>query len=134
MKLYHITKNGTLHFQLKNGRLAAVYPSTGYVRVAHSLDGFVENRFRVGLLNRFNKAVEDGNPGNITMWPINKRVKTKTMHQIHMDLYYKAGWCDEVYKYPNQAYYEMESTNCEKYPNDIVKLMNILTAFEAKNC
>ena len=51
-----------------------------------------------------------------------------------MDLYYKAGWCDEVYKYPNQAYYEMESTKCEKYPNDIMKLMDMLTAFEAKNC
>ena len=134
MKLYHITKQGTLHFQLKNGRLAAVYPSTGYVRVAHSLDGFVENRFRVSLLKRFNKAVEDGNPGNITMWPINKRIKTKTMHPIHLDLYYKAGWSDGVYKYPNQAYYEMESSNCELFPNDIVKLMNILTAFEAKNC
>ena len=134
MKLYHITKQGTLHFQLKNGRLAAVYPSTGYARVAHSLDGFVENRFRVGLLKHFNKAVEDGNPGNITMWPINKRVKTKTMQKIHMDLYYKASWSDGVYKYPNQAYYEMSSTNCEKYPNDIVKLMNILTAFEAKTC
>ena len=134
MKLYHITKNGTLHFQLKNGRLAAVYPSTGYVRVAHSLDGFVENRFRVNLLKRFNKTVEDGNPGNITMWPINKRIKTKTMHPIHMDLYYKASWSDGVYKYPNQAYYEMESSNCELFPNDIVKLMNILTAFEAKNC
>ena len=134
MKLYHITKQGTLHFQLKNGRLAAVYPSTGYVRVAHSLDGFVENRFRVNLLKHYNKAVENGNPGNITMWPINKRVKTKTMQKINMDLYYKASWSDGVYKYPNQAYYEMESTNCEKYPNDIVKLMNILTAFEAKNC
>ena len=134
MKLYHITKQGTLHFQLKNGRLAAVYPSTGYVRVAHSLDGFVENRFRVNLLKRFNKTVEDGNPGNIAMWPINKRIKTKTMHPIHMDLYYKASWADEVYKYPNQAYYEMESSNCELFPNDIVKLMNMLTAFEAKNC
>ena len=134
MKLYHITKQGTLHFQLKNGRLAAVYPSTGYVRVAHSLDGFVENRFRVNLLKHYNKAVENGNPGNITMWPINKRVKTKVMQKIHMDLYYKASWSDGVYKYPNQAYYEMSSTNCEKYPNDIVKLMNILTAFEAKNC
>ena len=109
MKLYHITKQGTLHFQLKNGRLAAVYPSTGYVRVAHSLDGFVENRFRVNLLKHYNKAVEDGNPGNITMWPINKRVKTKTMQKIHMDLYYKASWSDGVYKYPNQAYYEMSS-------------------------
>jgi len=134
MKLYHITKNGTLHFQLKNGRLAAVYPSTGYVRVAHSLDGFVENRFRVNLLKHYNKAVEDGNPGNITMWPINKRVKTKTMQKINMDLYYKASWSDGVYKYPNQAYYEMESTNCEQYPHDLVKLMLILTAFEAKNC
>ena len=134
MKLYHITKQGTLHFQLKNGRLAAVYPSTGYVRVSHSLDGFVENRFRVGLLNRFNKAVENKNPGNITMWPINKRIKTKTMHTIHMELFYKASWADEVYKYPNQAYYEMESSNCETFPNDIMKLMNILTNFEAKNC
>ena len=134
MKLYHITKQGTLHFQLKNGRLAAVYPSTGYVRVAHSLDGFVENRFRVSLLKRFDKAVEDGNPGNITMWPINKRIKTKTMHKIHMELYYKASWADEVYKYPNQAYYEMESSNCELFPNDIVKLMDLLTEFETKNC
>jgi hypothetical protein len=134
MKLYHITKQGTLHFQLKNGRLAAVYPSTGYVRVAHSLDGFVENRFRVGLLNRFNNAVENKNPGNITMWPINKRVKTKTMHPIHMELFYKASWADEVYKYPNQAYYEMSSSKCELYPNDIEKLMNVLTEFEAKNC
>ena len=134
MKLYHITKQGTLHFQLKNGRLAAVYPSTGYVRVSHSLDGFVENRFRVGLLNRFDKAVALKNPGNITMWPINKRVKTKTMHPIHMELFYKASWADEVYKYPNQAYYEMESSNCETFPNDIMKLMNILTNFEAKNC
>ena len=134
MKLYHITKQGTLHFQLKNGRLAAVYPSTGYVRVAHALDGFVENRFRVSLLKRFNKAVEDGNPGNITMWPINKRIKTKTMHPIHLDLYYKAGWSDGVYKYPNQAYYEMSSSNCELFPNDIAKLMDVLTAFEAKNC
>ena len=134
MKLYHITKQGTLHFQLKNGRLAAVYPSTGYVRVAHSLDGFVENRFRVNLLKHYNKAVENGNPGNITMWPINKRVKTKVMQKIHMDLYYKASWSDGVYKYPNQAYYEMSSCTCEKYPNDIVKLMDVLTAFEAKNC
>ena len=134
MKLYHITKQGTLHFQLSNGRLAAVYPSTGYVRVAHSLDGFVENRFRVNLLKHYNKAVENGNPGNITMWPINKRVKTKTMQPIHMNLYYKSSYSDGVYKYPNQAYYEMSSTNCEKYPNDIVKLMDLLTAFEAKNC
>jgi hypothetical protein len=136
MKLYHITKQGTLHFQLKNGRLAAVYPSTGYVRVAHSLDGFVENRFRVNLLKHYSKAVENGNPGNITMWPINKRVKTKTMQPVYTDLYYKAFAYDDgrMYKYPNKVFYEMESSKCELFPNDIEALMDLLTEFEAKNC
>jgi len=135
MKLYHITKNGTLHFQLKNGRLAAVYPDTGYVRVSHSLNNFVEERFKVSFINRFNKAIENKNPGNITMWPINKRVKTKTMQEVYTDLYYKSHWRhDGYFKYPNKVFYEMESSKCELYPNDIVKLMDLLTEFEAKNC
>jgi len=134
MKLYHITKQGTLHFQLKNGRLAAVYPDTGYVRVSHALDGFVEKRFRVSMLNRFDKAVALKNPGNITMWPINKRVKAKTMQPVNMELFYKDRWNGEVYKYPTQVFFEMSSSKCELYPNDIEKLMNVLTEFEAKNC
>lgn len=134
MKLYHITKNGTLHFQLKNGRLAAVYPETGYVRVSHSLDGFIREQFRVNMLNRFNKAIENKNPGNITMWPINKRIKTKTMQEVYTDLYYKSNFSDQIYKYPNKVFFEMESSKCELYPNDIMKLMNLLTEFEAKNC
>jgi len=135
MKLYHITKNGTLHFQLKNGRLASVHPDTGYVRVSHSLDGFVHERFRVNMLKRFNDAVEFKNPGNITMWPINKRITTKTMHEVHTDLYYKSHWRhDGYFKYPNKVFFEMESTKCELYPNDIMKLMDLLTEFEAKNC
>ena len=134
MKLYHITKNGTLHFQLKNGRLAAVYPETGYVRVSHALDGFIHERFRVNTLRRFNEAVENKNPGNVTMWPINKRIKTKTMQEVYTDLYYKSSWCDQLYKYPNKVFFEMESSKCETYPNDIIKLMDLLTAFEAKNC
>ena len=134
MKLYHITKNGTLHFQLKNGRLAAVYPDTGYVRVSHALDGFIHERFKVNMLKRFNDAVEFKNPGNITMWPINKRIKTKTMQPVNMELFYRSSWCDQIYKYPNKVFYEMESSNCELFPNDIEKLMDLLTAFEAKNC
>ena len=51
MKLYHITKQGTLHFQLKNGRLAAVYPDTGYVRVSHSLDFIREEPFKEKCLS-----------------------------------------------------------------------------------
>ena len=134
MKLYHITKNGTLHFQLKNGRLAAVYPDTGYVRVSHNLKNFIREEFRRNKLKRFNSAVENKNPGNITMWPINKRIKTKTMQEVYTDLYYKSSWCNEVYKYPNKVFYEMESSRCELYPNDIEKLMDLLTEFEAKNC
>jgi len=136
MKLYHITKQGTLHFQLKNGRLAAVYPDTGYVRVSHNLDG-EEKRFRVGMLNRFDKAVALKNPGNITMWPINKRIKTKTMMPVRMKLYYKTPWnndTDRIFEYPNKVFYEMESSKCELYPNDIEALMDLLTEFEAKNC
>ena len=134
MKLYHITKNGTLHFQLKNGRLAAVYPSTGYVRVSRNLKGFVEDRFRVSVLNSFDKVVEDGNPGNITMWPINKRVKSKKMHRINMELFYKSTWNGQVHKYPQPVYYQYETSKCDLFPNDIVKLMDLLTEFETKNC
>jgi len=134
MKLYHITKQGNLHFQLQDGRLAAVYPSTGYVRVSGSMKNFMREEFKQNRLRRLNAIVDNKNPGNVTMWPINKRVEMKTMHPIHMELFYKASWADEVYKYPNQAYYEMVSSKCELYPNDIVKLMDVLTEFEAKNC
>ena len=130
MKLYHITKQGTLHFQLKNGRLAAVYPDTGYVRVSHA----VRERYRMNAVKHFNNAVENKNPGNITMWPINKRVKAKTMQPVNMELFYKASWSGEIYKYPKQVFFEMSSSKCELYPNDIEKLMNVLTEFEAKNC
>ncbi len=134
MKLYHITKQGNLHFQLQDGRLAAVYPSTGYVRVSGSMKNFMREEFKQNRLRRLNATVDNKNPGNVTMWPINKRVEMKTMHPIHMELFYKASWADEVYKYPNQAYYEMVSSKCELYPNNIVKLMDLLNAFEAKNC
>ena len=68
------------------------------------------------------------------MWPINKRVKTKTLQPVNIELFYKASWSGEVYKYPKQVFFETSSSNCELYPNDIVKLMDVLTAFEAKNC
>ena len=133
MKLYHITKNGTLHFQLKNGRLASVHPDTGYVRVSHAIDG----RGWVNRLNHFDKAVALKNPGNVTMWPINKRIKTKTMMPVRMALYYKTPWnndTDRIFEYPNKVFYEMESSKYDLHPNDIVKLMDLLTEFEAKNC
>lgn len=134
MKLYHITKNGTLHFQLKNGRLAAVYPSSGYVRVSHSLNGFIREQFKVNMLNRFNDAVEFKNPGNLRFHPINKRIKTKTMQEVYSPLYLHNEWTGKFFKYPSKVFFEMESSKCELYPNDIEKLMDLLTEFEAKNC
>ena len=133
MKLFHITKQGNLHFQLQDGRLAAVYPSTGYVRVSRNLKGFVEDRFKVSVLNRFNTTVENKNPGNVAMWPINPRVKTKTMMPVNRELFYSPWKNGGMHKYPNKVFFEMESSKCELYPNDIVKLMNLLTEFEAKN-
>lgn len=134
MKLYHITKQGNLHFQLQDGRLAAVYPSTGYVRVSRNLKGFVREEYKKSLINRFNTTVEGKNPGTVTMWPINKRVKFAKMHRVSMELFYKGSWNDQVYKYPQPVYYKYETSTCELYPNDIVKLMDLLTEFETKNC
>ncbi len=134
MKLYHITKQGNLHFQLQDGRLAAVYPSTGYVRVSRNLKGFVREEYKKSLINRFNATVESKKPGTVAMWPINKRVKFAKMHRVNMELFYKGSWNDQVHKYPQPVYYKYETSTCELYPNDIVKLMDVLTAFEAKNC
>ena len=138
MKLFHITKQGNLHFQLKDGRLAAIYPKTGYVRVSGSLKNFRKTVFAERARLRYDNAVRLKNPGNIAMWPINKRVKTKTMMPVYHDLYYKIGWSDneswELFKYPNKVFFEMESNVCECYPNDLEKLYTLLTNFENKNC
>jgi len=136
MKLYHITKQGNLHFQLKDGRLAAVYPQTGYVRVSGSLKNFMREEFKQNRLRRLNATVENKNPGNVAMYPINKRVKSTKMHPVNMELFYKTSWGgpDNLYKYPQPVFYAYETSKCELYPNDIVKLMDVLTEFEAKNC
>lgn len=137
MKLFHITKQGNLHFQLKDGRLAAIYPKTGYVRVSHSLKNFTKTVYAERARLRYDNAVRLKNPGSVAMWPINKRVKTKTMLPVHTDLYYKSPWGnsnDGLYKFPNKVFFEMESSVCERYPNDLEKLHTLLTNFENKNC
>ena len=132
MKLFHITKQGNLHFQLQDGRLAAVYPSTGYVRVSRNLKGFVREEYKRSLINRFNTTVENKNPGNVAMWPINKRITTTNTYPVNRELYFEST-DGRLLKYPQPVFYKYENTKCELYPNDIVKLMDLLTAFEAKN-
>jgi hypothetical protein len=92
MKLFHITKQGNLHFQLQDGRLAAVYPSTGYVRVSRNLKGFVREEYKRSLINRFNTTVENKNPGTVAMWPINKRITTFTnTYRVNRELFLKVA-------------------------------------------
>jgi len=129
MKLYHITKQGNLHFELTDGRYAGVYPGTGYVRVS------MEWRRTTKWLKPSNSdksMAERGVPGNILMYPINKRITTTTKREVNRDLFYVN--CGKMYKYPQPVFYEMTSSRCDTHPNDIVKLMDLLTAFETKNC
>ena len=134
MKLFHITRQGNLHFQLKDGRLAAIYPKSGYVRVSHSLKEFAQTGYAERARLRYDNAVRLKNPGNIRMWPINKRIKTKTMIPVNIELFYRTKWKDNYFKYPNKVFYEMESSVCERYPNDIEKLYELLAKFELNNC
>jgi hypothetical protein len=133
MKLYHITKQGNLHFQLQDGRLAAVYPSTGYVRVSGSMKNFMREEFKQNRLRRLNAIVDNKNPGNVTMWPINKRVAKTVEYPVNRELFFKSV-DGRLVKYPQPVFYKYENSKCELYPNDIVKLMDVLTEFEAKNC
>ena len=134
MKLFHVTAKGNLHFQLSDGRLAAVYPETGYVRVSGSFKFFIRPEFEERRRQFYDEVVEAKTPGKVAMWPINKRSIVTTKVAVNKDLYYRARWNGELYKYPQDVFYEMESSKCELFPGDIVKLMDLLVAFENKNC
>ena len=132
MKLYHVTPKGNLHFQLADGRLAAVYPETGYVRVSASMNNFRRHEYKVKTLARYNKVVEDNNPGKVIMWHINRRVPTTTKHSVDRELFYENS--GRMYKYHHVVFYEYTCNTCETYRNQITKLMDLLVAFEKKNC
>ena len=138
MKLFHITKQGNLHFQLKDGRLAAIYPKTGYVRVSHSLKNFTKTVFAERVRLRYDNAVRLKNPGSVAMYQINPVRKVKKLFPVNRILYYKNDWSDnksfEMYKYPNKVFYECETTERVLYPNNLDKLHTLLTNFENKNC
>jgi len=138
MKLFHITKQGNLHFQLTDGRLAAIYPKTGYVRVSHSLSNFTNPAYAERARLRYDNAVRLKNPGNVVMYQINPIRKVKKLQPVNRILYYKNDWADnksfEMYKYPNKVFYECEYTERVRYPNDLEKLYTLLTNFENKNC
>ena len=126
MKLFHVTAKGNLHFQLSDGRLAAVYPTTGYVRVSGSLKNFIRPEFEVRAKAKFDKAVANKNPGSIVMYQINPKRE--------IAVYRRAFVAENRLLSDYNLYRKDSSYQRELYPNDIVKLMDLLVAFENKNC
>ena len=96
------------------------------------MNNFRRHEYKVKTLARYNKVVEDKNPGNVIMWQINRRVPTTTKHSVDRELFYENG--GRMYKYHHEVFYEYTSNTCETYPNQITKLMDLLVAFEKKNC
>jgi len=126
MKLFHVTAKGNLHFQLSDGRLAAVYPTTGYVRVSGSLKNFIRPEFEERKRQLYNDAVANKNPGSIVMYQINPKRE--------IAVYRRAFVAENRLLSDYNLYRKDSSYQRELYPNDIVKLMDLLVAFENKNC
>jgi len=126
MKLFHVTAKGNLHFQLADGRLAAVYPETGYVRVSGSLKNFIRPEFEERKRQLYNDAVANKNPGSIVMYQINPKRE--------IAVYRRAFVAENRLLSDYNLYRKDSSYQRELYPNDIVKLMDLLVAFEEKNC
>ena len=126
MKLFHVTAKGNLHFQLADGRLAAVYPETGYVRVSGSLKNFIRPEFEERKRQFYNDAVANKNPGSIVMYQINPKRE--------VEVYRRAFAAENRLSSDYDLYRKDFSYQRELYPNDIIKLMDLLVAFENKNC
>jgi len=142
MKLIKTTKQGNQHFLLDDGRIGAIYPKTGYVRVSHSIK---ERRpeYRKAAVERNLKAIRERKTGNLTMYQINPIRKVKKIEPVKRDLFYYPTWTngntDRPYKYPNKVFFEYETTKRLLYPitessNNYLRLMEMLTKFNYKNC
>ena len=126
MQFIKKTKQGNLHYILNDGRLGAVYPDTGYVRVSHSMKGFTDDErgqyYKKRQRQRNVDAIKNGNTGNVKMYQINPTRK--------YDRY--VVW--DTDKYGRELYIKFRSTERVLYPNDTVTLVLLLQKFETKNC
>jgi hypothetical protein len=126
MKLLKKTKQGNLHYILDDGRIGAIYPTTGYVRVSHSMKGFTDDergQHYLSLQRRRNiSAIRNGNTGGLKMYQINPKRKYERYVVFSTD------------KYGRELYYKTTSTERVLYPNDTIKLVLMLQKFNAKNC
>jgi hypothetical protein len=126
MQFLKKTKQGNLHYILNDGRLGAVYPDTGYVRVSRSMNGFADDERSQYYKTRQRQsnvdAIKNGNTGNVAMYQINPQRK--------YDRY--VVW--DTDKYGRELYIKFRSTERVLYPNDTVTLVLLLQKFETKNC
>jgi hypothetical protein len=126
MQFLKKTKQGNLHYILSDGRLGAVYPETGYVRVSRSMNGFADDersQFFKKRQRQYNiDAIKNGNTGNVAMYQINPQRK--------YDRY--VVW--DTDKYGRELYCKYTATERVLYPNDTVTLVLLLQKFETKNC
>ena len=126
MQFLKKTKQGNLHYILNDGRLGAVYPDTGYVRVSRSMNGFADDERSQYYKTRQRQsnvdAIKNGNTGNVAMYQINPQRK--------YDRY--VVW--DTDKYGSELYIKFRSTERVLYPNDTVTLVLLLQKFETKNC
>ena len=134
MKLLKITKSGTQYYELKDGRLGAIYPDTGYARVSYAMS---KNPERAKLQRQSNRAmIEKGRLGRMMKYQINPTRIVTEFKEINIPLYYKFG--DKEIHYNGQtwrkAYHKQESKERIKYPNDVDKLYMMLLDYEIKNC
>ena len=142
MQLIKTTKQGNQHFLLDDGRIGAIYPQTGYVRVSHSIKER-KPEYRQAAVERNLKAIRERKTGNLTMYQINPIRKVKKLEPVTQELYYYPKWTggntDRPYKYLPKCFFEHETTERMLYPttknsNNYLKLMEILTKFNYKNC
>ena len=126
MQFLKKTKQGNLHYILSDGRIGAVYPDTGYVRVSRSMNGFADDErsqyYKTRQRQRNVDAIKNGNTGNVAMYQINPQRK--------YDRY--VVW--DTDKYGRELYIKFRSTERVLYPKDTVTLVLLLQKFETKNC
>lgn len=143
MKLIKTTKQGNQHFLLDDGRIGAIYPKTGYVRVSHSIKER-KPEYRKAAVERNLKAIQEGKTGNLAMYQINPVRKVKKLQPVRQELYYYPKWSwradsAKPYKFLPKCFFEYEHTERLLYPttensNNYLRLMEILTKFNYKNC
>jgi hypothetical protein len=126
MQFLKKTKQGNLHYLLNDGRIGAIYPDTGYVRVSHSMKGFTDDERGQYYLNRQRQrnadAIRNGSTGGLKMYQINPTRK--------VDQY--LPW--SVDKYGRELYYKYTAVERVLYPKNTAALIFLLQKFETKNC